>query len=78
MCREFIAGPGPTVLQRLDELEGAATEAGASAAGIHQLFTRICDQLDHESSREPRSARRTLRPILLDLLLRLFVDNRAR
>jgi CheY-like chemotaxis protein len=74
LCRTFAARLGPEFLARVDAFEAAARRADFTAAQMQQSFLDACLVLDHPGS-DAGNLRRALRPLLLEVLLRLFGDS---
>lgn len=68
LCQQFTAALGPDFTQRLDAFQAAAERAQLTGAGMNQLFEDLC--LEHNGA--CGAARLRLRPLLLEMLLRLF------
>jgi CheY-like chemotaxis protein len=71
LCRAFTAALGPDFPARLDAFEAAARAAGLSEEGLRLAFEEVCAGWPHRGE-----ARRALRPLLLELFLRLFGTDR--
>jgi CheY-like chemotaxis protein len=70
ICQDFLAQAGGRFLARLEEFEAAARQAKMTPGQIQRLFQRV---LRHIGNGQPESERKaSLRPILLEMLLRLF------
>ncbi len=67
LCRDFADRAGPDLLRRLDELEAAARQAQLTAAQVRRLF-----EAAGAAPGAGESAARLARPLLLEMLLRLF------
>src|SRR5205085_12176965 len=75
ICTAFAANIGPDFLGRLDRLEREARSARLTFAQTLRLFENACDKLDDG---HPGTAKRLLRPIMLEIVLRLFEETPAR
>jgi CheY-like chemotaxis protein len=68
LCATFTSALGPDFLERLDAFESAARAAGLTEEGLRREFEEVC---------AGGSSRRALRPLLLELFLRLYRGDRA-
>jgi CheY-like chemotaxis protein len=73
LCEGFLNGPGPALLEQLDAFESAAQQPRLSPDDLRGEFERVCQAWDAVPGRQP--ARRVLRPLMLELFLRLFGTN---
>ncbi len=73
LCRTFVAKIPESFVGELDAFEVAAKKAKLSAAQLQHLFETTCSQLTAERP----NAERVLRPVLLEILLRLSGDGAA-
>jgi CheY-like chemotaxis protein len=71
ICAAFATANGPELLQRLDAFESAARQVRRDAGHLHVTFERTCVELEAKLSASHRPIKRLLRPILLEILLRL-------
>ncbi|MBV9125059.1 MAG: response regulator [Planctomycetes bacterium] len=69
ICRTFAAQNGSEFMARLEEFENAARAANLTAGQVQRLFEAACEQVPAAGT---LSAKRLLRPVLLEALLRLF------
>jgi DNA-binding response OmpR family regulator len=69
LCRDFAA-TGPALLARLDAFESAARGSGLTVGQLQRLFEGACRELRRPDS--PAEVERLLRPVLLEVALRLF------
>jgi CheY-like chemotaxis protein len=74
ICRDYAAAVGPAVAARLDELEAIARESRLTERQFERLFEDACRELRGASGGPAPDVKRLLRPVLLELLLRLFGD----
>jgi len=72
ICQEFLASAGSEFLARLEEFEAAARHAQLTPGQIQRLFHRVANQGHFMASGDGLFAKILLRPILLEVLLRLF------
>jgi CheY-like chemotaxis protein len=75
-CAEFAASAGPTLAGRLDKIEDLARKASLTFPQTLKIFESVCEKLAH--GKDPNDLKRTLRPIMLDVVLRLFEEVPAR
>jgi CheY-like chemotaxis protein len=66
----FLGGPGPALLESLDAFERAARQARLSPEALRCQFECVCQAWDAVPGRP--QARRVLRPLMLELFLRLY------
>ena len=76
ICRAFASAAGPDFLQRLQQFEDAAHQAGLTPVQMQLSFRKICASLEAALPAGSPPVKRLLRPVLLELLLRLF-DRRG-
>jgi CheY-like chemotaxis protein len=74
LSQQFVAGVGPKFLGRLEEFEGAARRCRVSAEQVRGWFEAACAEMGASHPGGPAVARRLLRPVLLEVLLRLAGD----
>jgi CheY-like chemotaxis protein len=72
ICQDFKAAAGPQFLARLDEFEAACRKANMTPGQIQRLFARVLSQSDTDQPEGRLRTRALLRPMLLEILLRLF------
>jgi DNA-binding response OmpR family regulator len=72
ICQDFLGQTGPRFLTRLEEFEAAARQAKMTPGQVQRLFQRVLRRLDPKQREPDLSAKALLRPILLEILLRLF------
>ncbi|MBY0522025.1 MAG: response regulator [Gemmataceae bacterium] len=70
LCQTYVAAIGPDFLAHLDSFEAASRQAGVNATQMQFLFEQVSGEL--QSTFTGAAARRLLRPLLLEVLLRLF------
>jgi DNA-binding response OmpR family regulator len=71
LCQAFTAALGPEFMARLDAFEASARAAGLTEEELRLAFEEVCAGWAHRGE-----ARRALRPLLLELFLRLFGTDR--
>lgn len=71
LCEDFAKAAGADFVRRLEEFESAARQANLTPAHVERLFTRICTGMASIPS-----ARSLLRPLLLEILLRISIPSR--
>lgn len=74
LCDDFLRGSGPALLKRLDEFESAARQAQLTPDILRCQFERVCAEWDALASGQP-AAKRIIRPLMLELFLRLFSND---
>jgi DNA-binding response OmpR family regulator len=77
VCNHFAAAAGPDFVRRLDELEALAREAHVGEAALKQMFNNLCTRLDAVNPLAPPSGRQLLRPLFVEMLVRLFGSRGA-
>jgi DNA-binding response OmpR family regulator len=78
MAQEFARHFGARFLDRLDELEAAARQAHVTAGQLQRLFKSVCDDLDAAQPAGNAPVKRLLRPLLLEIVLRLSGDEASK
>ncbi len=74
ICEDFLRGPGAALVKRLDEFESAARQAQLTPDSLRRQFERVCQEWDAlPGGQSP--AKRIVRPLMLELFLRLFSNN---
>lgn len=71
LCEDFLRGPGSALVKRLDEFESAARQAQLTPDSLRRQFERVCQEWDALPGGQP-AAKRIVRPLMLELFLRLF------
>jgi CheY-like chemotaxis protein len=71
ICQDFATRAGADLLARLEDFEAAARHAQLTPGQIQRLFDRVWRQLK-QTSENGQSGKILLRPIMLEILLRLF------
>lgn len=74
LCQTFAAALGAEFVKRLDAFEAAARHADVSAARMQLFFEDTCADLEPTEN----DLRLRLRPLLLEMLLRLFGPDKDR
>jgi DNA-binding NarL/FixJ family response regulator len=69
-CAEFVSQVGPNFLARLDELETAAGQARMGLDEVRRLFDEISSDIGAGS--QPEQSKEYLRPVFLELFLRIY------
>lgn len=76
LCRQFGEAFSPELLARLDAFEAAATAAQVSAEQLQAMFAAArAGQTGDTSEKKLPEWERRLRPLLLEILLRLFPET---
>ncbi|MFL5330577.1 MAG: response regulator [Gemmataceae bacterium] len=73
LCSDFAEFAEPTFLERLDKLEEKAKTANLSFSQTLRLFETVCDRF--ATKQDPARIKRLLRPVMLEVVLRLFEEN---
>lgn len=76
ICGDFAKFAAPKMLERLDELESSARVANLTFAQTLRIFESTCDRIsvgDHQPN-----LKRLLRPVMLEIVLRLFEEAPTR
>ena len=71
VCEAFAARVGPELLERLDQCEAAARQEGLTMGQLEHCFEAACSELTSADPAGSSRTQRLLRPILLEMLLRL-------
>ncbi len=71
LCQAFASALGPDFTARLDAFESAARQAGLTEEGLRREFEAVCASWPADGR-----PRRALRPLLLELFLRLYGTDR--
>lgn len=74
LCEDFLRGPGSALVKRLDEFESAARQAQLTPDILRRQFERVCQEWDALPGGQP-AAKRIVRPLMLELFLRLFSND---
>jgi len=72
LCKDFTRFAEPDLLPQLDDLERLARQANLTFAQTLRIFESVCERLAPELD-QPR-LKRLLRPIMLEVVLRLFEE----
>jgi CheY-like chemotaxis protein len=75
ICKAFAARVGPEFLGQMDQCEATARQEGLTVGQLEHLFEAACSELASADPAGSLSAQRLLRPILLEMLLRLATPN---
>jgi CheY-like chemotaxis protein len=73
LASDFAAFAGANVLDRLDNIERACRSANLTFAQILRIFDSVCERL--AAGGDVGRYKKLLRPIMLDLVLRLFEEG---
>lgn len=71
-CKDFVSAAEPGLMPRLDELEKVARKANLTFAQTLRVFESVCERLGGEA--DQARLKRLLRPIMLEVVLRLFEE----
>ncbi|MBI2825021.1 MAG: response regulator [Planctomycetia bacterium] len=71
LCRSYGAVSGTRITQMLDEAEAAWRRAGCDAPHLERIFDAACQKLDAERTFGVFPAGRVVRPLLLEMSLRI-------
>jgi CheY-like chemotaxis protein len=74
ICQTFAAALGPRFLDRLEQCEAAARHEGTTPRQLEHWFHVACGGLAAADSADSSSVQRLLRPVLLEMLMRLTTD----
>jgi CheY-like chemotaxis protein len=75
-CADFAAFASVNFIDRLDHLEKRARAANLTFAQTLRIFESVCDRL--AAGQETAKYKRLLRPVMLELVLRLFEESPTR
>lgn len=75
LCRWFAARASPELNQRLDAFEAAARKAHLTEEQVHTLFEAAGAETGRMGTTPSVPAQQGLRPLFLEVLLRLFNDD---
>jgi CheY-like chemotaxis protein len=76
LSADFVKFADPGFLQRLDKLEAAARKVNLTLAQMLRIFESVCDRF--APAKDPNYVKRVLRPIMLEMVLRLFEEGPTR
>lgn len=71
LCQTFVAKVGPDLLRQLDDFELVAKQAKLGPGQMQRLFGTLCAELDAGRPVGSSPVKLLLRPLLLELLVRL-------
>lgn len=72
LCADYARFADPSFLFRFDKLEESARAAKISFAQLMRIFESVCDRL--AADKDAAQFKRLLRPIMLEIVLRLFEE----
>ena len=72
VCETFRSSVRPEFFQQLDDLEAAAFQANLNAKDVQCMFSAACAELGSFHSADRTAYERRLRPVVLEILVRLF------
>jgi DNA-binding response OmpR family regulator len=75
ICKDFAASVGSEFLKRLAKFEAAAREEKLTAGQLQRWFELAAAELASTDPASYSSTRRLLRPLLLEMLLRLYGER---
>jgi len=73
----FTEKVGPELVQKLDDLERAARQAGMSAEDLEPLYVSACSQMKITSSLQSLPSRQVVRLLMLELVVRFSGESMA-
>jgi CheY-like chemotaxis protein len=76
LSADFVKFADPSFVRGLDRLETAARKVNLTFAQLMRIFESVCDRLSH--GKDPTHLKRLLRPVLLEMVLRLFEEPPSR
>ncbi|MBL8797247.1 MAG: response regulator [Planctomycetia bacterium] len=75
LFREFAAGAGLEWLARFDAYEGVLRQANLSLEQFQSIFEAVCGELSAGRPADAPPVQRLLRPLLLEMIVRLWGDR---
>jgi len=75
LLSEFAASAGPHLLARLDAFEAVARQANLDLEQFRVMMDDVCQELASAAAAGAPPVRRVLRPLLLELVARLWGDR---
>jgi CheY-like chemotaxis protein len=75
VCQLFASAAGPQFLDRLERCEAAARQERVTPRQLEHWFEVACEELAAGQPSAARLAQRLLRPVLLEMLMRLSSDE---
>ena len=75
LCTDFTARAGSQFLSELDQVEATLRQAALTGGQIKNLFETICSELEAPGPAAVPQARLMLRPVLLEIILRLAEES---
>lgn len=73
LCVDFTNFANPTLVERFDKIESAARKVNLNFAQLMRIFESTCEKL--AKGKDLNRVRRTLRPVMLEIVLRLFEES---
>jgi CheY-like chemotaxis protein len=73
LCADYASFADPSFLFRFDKLEETARASRMTFAQMMRVFESVCERLAH--GKDPANFKRLLRPIMLEIVLRLFEEG---
>lgn len=73
LSADFVKFANPGFLDRLDKLEASARRANLTFAQLLRIFETTCDRLSQ--GKDTAKLKKLLRPVMLELVLRLFEES---
>jgi DNA-binding response OmpR family regulator len=77
-CEIFVTRVPPEFFQQLDDLEATAREADVNIERLQMMFETVCSDLELFPATSPTAIKPRLRPVLLEILVRLFRNAPSR
>jgi len=74
VCEYFADRVGTELAQKLDTFATEARRAELGAADLEEIYGSVCGRLETSGRLAPSMARLVLRPLILDLLVRILGD----
>jgi CheY-like chemotaxis protein len=75
VCQMFAAAVGPQFVDRLEQCEAAARQERVTPGQLERCFDVACSELAAGQSADSPKVPRLLRPVLLEMLLRLSEES---
>jgi len=76
ICSDFARFAAPSFVERLDRLETTARQAGLTFSQTLRIYESVCEKL--ANGKDIDAAKRLMRPVMLEVVLRLFEEAPAR
>lgn len=73
LCTDFAKFADAALVDRFDKIESAARKVNLTFAQLMRIFESTCDKLG--KGKDVNRVRRALRPVMLEIVLRLFEES---